>query len=611
MSTTNPFEAPQFQELLQLEQKRADILSRLEEDGLLTPELKAAYARGLDIIGNQIIQIVRQTDFQNELITYGETAAKNLEGLSPLEGVLPEVEIEPLWAEFTQRLTTVRDFLQRHSEHLSDRGKVFLEQSLGEVAIVGGLEPIIPETPTAPGIEEIPVEPTTAEAPTPEQIKEAKVPLTVNVRHGIVKISKQGKSFKLSTTTAETYFDYSGERLTALKALASGGDWTVQDLKEAVGVPDMDSNHFANIRNWFLDITHGRNRLIESPKRGVYRFSPKYEPEIVEIATSTPERKAPDYVISRGDMYIAANQLSRFNAINRRLFGFEIGGDLIEQLKEFAPDYSAIRGDARAIWQAREDAFARIDRIFEDEDSLYKFLSVISERDPDYAFVDTLIGLDKDQRALLKRFMRSEPEWQKIDENTAHIWVIEKGTKDIVFHMQIDLTEPYETLEEEPAIVEETPRVVTEQVPVKGPDETAEEVVSYDYGEIEAPKRSRLSRENRQRLDAIRVATESVAGTYLEHYNPDRLYRREQLEPHFSRLSTRNVANAVENNVGPSGGKGNVHRNFSIHDVVNVLIYSDPELQNIYSSRLKKQVKYVISQTIQRKIEEQKAKREK
>ncbi len=604
-----------YTKLQVIECQRADLRSKIDDPDLL-PEVRAAYEAAINHLDKSLRSQAQQPTLQEDYATYGLEGTRGLEQIQPLEAILPEEQIAPLRENLRARVLTAKEFFDKYGAHTPEALE-FVQLTGAELATATTTEvKPVQETPetTQPALTPAPVE-------IQERREEAK-PLPIYVRHGIVKISKQGKSFKLSSKRAEQYYDYSHERLTALKTLAGGGIWTVQELKEKMGDPDMDNNHFAWIRGWLLDLTHGRNRLVESPKRGSYQFNPRYEPEIIEITTAAAEVQTPEWVSRGGDMCIVANQVSRFNPISRRLFGFEITGELVEQLKEYAPDHSAIRGDERAIWESRVEAF---DRIFEDEDNLYKFLSVIIEGSPAYDFVDKLISLNENQRDLLRRFMRSKPEVEPlIDEKTAWCWVIDQETKDVVISLQIDLMPSTEV----PAVDVEKPEVpptdaqeeITPEQVVEGqiaPSANAkvsetEAAISYDYGEIEEPKRARLSRKARQNLDAIRAAAESIAENFLEHYNPERLYRRDQLEPHLSRLSTRNVANAVENNVGPSVGRGNIHRDFNIHDVVNILIYSDPNLRNIYSSsRLRKQAKYVIAQAIQRKIEEQKAKREK
>lgn len=598
------------QRLQEIESQRLELQSKANDADLL-PEVRGAYEIALASLIKSQQAIATETPLQNSYASYGLEGAKGLEQLQPLEGILADDQIAPLRESLSSRIETAKDFFEKYGAH-SSQALEFVQFTGAQLAVSEAvlITPVVPgENP--PDIEaEIPAG--TAAEDSPERAEVLKTALAIKVRHGIVKIGKQGKSFKLSSTTASSYHDYSNERLAGLKALASGGDWTTRQLKEALGDAQMDGNHFSLVRNWLMSLTYGRECLVESPKRGTYRFSPKFEPEIIErTVQQKPEQQ--DFVINRGDMFIAARQLSKFNVFNRARFEFEISDELLEQLAEFAPDYSAIVGNEDAIWAAREEAFSRIDRVLNDDDAMYKFLSVISEDSPDFKFVDALINLDENQRHKLKRFMRSDLETETVDEKTLHAWAIERGTKDVVDHIQIDLRSndeaDYGGINGNGGSPEQQAEIVSEDVetPSREPKDIVADEVRVDtsvyYGEAEQPKRQRLSRSNRQRLDQIREAAEELALAFLERFSPDKAYSRPQIESAFSSFSTRTVANAIENNVGPSSGRGNVARAMGIHDVVNILIYSKPELQNIYSGKLKKQVQFVIKQTVEHAIE--------
>ncbi len=605
MSTTNFFETPPFLELSQLEQKRADILSRLDEDGLLTPELKDAYSRGLDVVGNHIVQIVSQAGFQDEIINYGQAAVRNLEGLETLEGILPEEELGPLRTDFTQRLAAVRNFLEHHSDYLSESTRAYLEQSLGEVAVVGGLGPIIPEATALPAEEEVP-----PAVPIETTGEKDRVQLELTARKGVLQIGKHGKIVPFSKNLQPGHRDYGQERLAVLRVLVENQERLLKsgELKEASGNPNMTNNEFAVVRSWLLSLTYRRQPLIEktgSTKGSSYGIAPQFNIDLVDAEASEAE-KEDKTLLDKGDVWVAVRQLETYRPMLANLGIPTIEGNLLDALKKYMPDYSILKNDTRAIRSVRQAALGRILEFLEDEERFLTYLERAKENDPDYKFVSYLFELEAEQREVLKAIMQAV-EVIREERPDGYIMVAVDAQDQPVAQTKLITDRPPTPFVE---LITKPSSVASDAAEPSATIESSDLTTGFDYGDIEQPKRARLSKANRQRLDTIRVTAERLADRYLGHYDPDRVYRRDHLEAHFRKLTTRTIANAVENNIGPSAGRGNIQRDLGIHDIVNILIYSDPKLRNIYCNQgLKKQVRYVILQAVQQRIEKQKEKK--
>lgn len=367
----------------------------------------------------------------------------------------------------------------------------------------------------------------------------------------------------------------------------------MKELKETAGDPDMDNNHFALIRNWVLDLSYGHEKLIAPVKRGAYQFSDKYNPEIIEKTVSKAER--PDWVIGREDIYVAVNHLVQFNPILREQFGFEIKKDLVESVSEFAPDYSNIAGNEKAIWSAREAAMERVDCVFDNDDGLYKFLSVISEDSAEYKFVDCLIGLDNEQRSVLKKFMRSRPEIDRISEKQLEFWVIENGTKDVVAHATINVGERQDQatqLQDGDEVLLQTLSVQPEPRPEaveREPEVLAEGskgAPSAPAVSIEVRNGKNFSESELAKLSLLETVAYGTAATLMEHLHPDDTYTRQHIQNFFPKFSANRVATAKDNKVIPKVK----HMKFTIEQVVRVVIYTDRHLQNIYRNKKYQQV---------------------
>ena len=464
--------------------------------------------------------------------------------------MLAEEQLESLRKTLSTRVTLARDFFEKYGAHTPE-AQEFAEKTGASLAVAETVE-VVPIEPTIePEPHAVPV----AVAETGESVKQN---VTIRVRGNAIQLGKAGKIIPLSGRSQERQHDYGPARVAALKLLIQNQDRVVsaQEIwKEIDSLAPRTTNARAAIRNWLSGLSYRRQPIIiTSGKRGYgakYWVSPAFSVDIKEEQlTKSEAQHAEKLPLELGDLYIAANQLEQFNPILKKHNCAEIDPKLVKSLRKYSPDNSHIRGDAQAIWDNREKAFSSVERFFDDEERFFDFLASADSKSPEYRFVEYLFGLDEEQRALVKRLMRARVEREVLSENQIRFWAINSRDKDdIIAFTDVITREPSqltEMVEEHTHLQEYTAQVTpAAATPAQPP-------VTYDYGEIEAPKRARLSRRNRQRLDSIRLAAEEIADRFLADFNPDESYKRDQLASQFRTLTTKTVATAMENNVGPS-----------------------------------------------------------
>lgn len=600
------------QKLQEIEQQRATLLEIAE--AAVLPEVRQAYEIAIHSLDEAMGEQAQSPILQTAYATYGREELDGLSQIAPLENILPEDQVIPLRNALERRVATASEFFEKYGMHTPD-AQDFVNRTGGALAVSETVE-VKPFSGADSKPEEV-VAVETAEKYRKDQdvekLTSAEKPVTelsLIFRDGLLQIGKQGKIVPLNfRQPKEGEKDYSQLRKKALIALVAnqGSELRTQELKEVMSEPDLNKDELAKIRRWLLSLTYRRQPLVQMKgiKRGAkYSIAPHFKLEVQEITT----RKSFEGIqFTKSDLYVAARHLEQFNPFLEEYDIPAIDCEMKEALREYAPDLSQFKGNTQAIWSHRQAAYSRAAKLLESEEEFFRFLDQTETTSAEYKFVDMLFGLEAEQRQLLGKFMNAKIESETLASGGTRLWAIDINDKNNIIAF-VDLTgnrplistaiaqeKPAEDIEEDTAEVVSSPQ----------PDKTRLSP-TYDYGEVEAPKRARLSRGNRQRLDTIRMATEEIVDRFLTSFNPEELYKRDQLATQFRTLTTRAVATAMENNVGPSSRRGHVPRKLNIHDVVNILLYSDPELRNIYgNSKLRKQVRYVIAQTVHQRLQEQ------
>ncbi|HEX5448228.1 MAG TPA: hypothetical protein VFW90_03470, partial [Candidatus Saccharimonadales bacterium] len=67
-----------------------------------SPEVEQAYVRARTLLTDRLLGQV--TELQDQVSVYGESATLGLDQIAPLEGLLPEEDIQALRADFQSRL---------------------------------------------------------------------------------------------------------------------------------------------------------------------------------------------------------------------------------------------------------------------------------------------------------------------------------------------------------------------------------------------------------------------------------------------------------------------------------------------------------------------------
>ncbi len=593
MSPGNPLERPELAELPELDAKVAELKQKLDSVPA-SSELGPLYSRGVDVVTQQIGQIV-SPEFQTELVTYGQEAATNLEGLEPLQGVLPDEEIVPLRDDYTQRLEQVRSFRESYGTYLDPEVATELEQSLGEVATVAQVEPIPATDPEGAEGE--------GAAPTPET---EPTELTLTVRGSVLKIGKDGRVVPFSRKTNESHRDYSLERRDALQRLVEESQIEDSDgwlrPKEMKADNDISSSHFLQVTNWLLGLTFRNKKLIEKEgTRGgsVYRFCPDFNVSLIFAKAPTKratKEQAKKGLLDKGDVYIALNQLENYRPILQNLEIPVWDEDLVDAIKPYAPDYSHIRNDTKAIRDVRAKSLGRIYDFMDDEERFLAYIDNSNAGDPDHKFVEYLLDLEAEQRDVLKSIM-SAVEVYREDRPDGYVMIALDANDNPVAKTRLITDRPATQFEELIQPEDDS----TELVDAAAEALLLERNAVPATEEPETPKRSKLSTAQRQKLDSLRVAARDAAKQFVAHYDPTKTYTAPQLRSNITKLTRAAIAAAGENNILP---ERRVHRNLGIRDVVAVVISTDPKLREVlHNPRTRRQAKFVIEETIRNQVE--------
>lgn len=583
----------QAQKLLELEQQTEEL--RLATETALLPEVRAAVEAAISHLGSAALTLAQTPSLQEGYSIYGTEGLEGLSQLERLESILPEEQLVPLRQSLTERVQTANEFFNKYGTH-SPEAKEFISKSGGATAVGQSVE-VVP----------IEITETVDELESEHTSETPKTELTLLFREDYLQIGKQGRVIPFQTRDPRIgERDYSQYRKSALKALIAnqGRELRTNELKDAMGEPDIKKDELARVRDWLLKITYRRQPLVVTRgiKRGMYySIAPNFALEIEDL---TKTKRFEGVKFTAGDMYIAARHLEQFNPFFEEYDMPIIDCELSKSLEAHAPDFSRHKGNDQAIWSSRQAAFGRATKMLDSDDDFFGFLDRTNTASAEFKFAQYLFDLEVEQRQVLSRFMHAKVETEPLPDGGIRLWAVDALDKNNIIasvkinkHGELERNEAVEDELTQPASAEQAATEEPAPTPPAMPTQT------YDYGEIEAPLRSRLSKENRMRLDLIRVATEDIASRFLVAFNPEQSYKRQQLETQFRTLTTRAVATALENNVGPSSRRGQVNRKLNIHDVVNILIYTDPELVNIYChTKLRKQVKFVISKTIEQTI---------
>ena len=99
----------------------------------------------------------------------------------------------------------------------------------------------------------------------------------------------------------------------------------------------------------------------------------------------------------------------------------------------------------------------------------------------------------------------------------------------------------------------------------------------------------------RAMVEDLEDFSHEIAVRFIENFDPSKGYARPHLQGVFPELTTRIVSNARENNIGPKGK--NRQPEFTMNDVVRILLYSNEKFQNLTAHK-KKRTQDMVSRVI-------------
>lgn len=198
MVSDNIFNSDMYKRLQEIEQRRTSLSEVIEKDELATPEIKSAYEIALSHLGESVITLAQDPDLQGGYALYGLEAVQGMEQLEPLKDILPAEQIQPIESDLRNRIEKARDFFTIYGTHIPEAQEFLSRVSVEELAVATAVD----ITPVPP-LDEALIITSPEHAIESSEADHERVPLTITVRHGIVKIGKQGKSYKLSSTTSK------------------------------------------------------------------------------------------------------------------------------------------------------------------------------------------------------------------------------------------------------------------------------------------------------------------------------------------------------------------------------------------------------------------------
>ncbi|MBI4033817.1 hypothetical protein HY379_02340 [Candidatus Saccharibacteria bacterium] len=579
----------------------------------LLPEVRAAYEVALRRLDEALIKQAQGPALQEGYATYGNEGVRSLEQIQPLEGILPTEQIIPLRETLTTRVTTAKDFFEKYGAHTPEASE-FVKRTGAALAVAEAtrITPVESDAVALVSVELVPDVswPDITQVPLAETGEGAKYNIVLRVRGNAIQVGKNGKIIPLSSRRHASQKDYSRERLDALKVLIrnQGSELTPYDIWDEIGQgKSFDRHTMTSVRTWFKKLTHKRRPLVLfNAKRGRgsrYVASPDFNLEIVEDSTT----KAPETsytLFELGDLYVAARQLEQFNPILRNSDCAEIEPRLVRSLEGYQPDYSHIKGDTQAIWESREQAFSRVEKLFDDDERFFSFLATADEKSPEYQFVEYLFGLDDDQKALVKRLMKARIERDVLSADRIRFWAVNaRDRNEIIAYTEVIIREPSPLTE----IFEElspTPDGSESEEPLRAEPVSQEKVaVSGTATAAVAVKHERLTPTEREKLNHMRLETEEIAATYLTSAlggDPYKKHKRTEIQGVFAGFTTKVVREALEAGIISREQR---RPTFDIKSTIQILLFNGIKTQNTYRTRkYRRLIETIIEQTISKTI---------
>lgn len=613
--------------LHEVEQRLAVIDGRIQEGDFITVEVEEGYLTAKETLSSQAEAMATSETIQKFYSELGFQALRGIEELAPLEGILPEDKILPMKQEFLSRLERAKQFFDRYAASSED-AKLFISRVAAAGEAVRQSTTVVLSVEADGSVTDEPFRvpsPTEADAPTSvestdesvqqneEVIDEQegtvleelqKITVGLRVRDGQLLIGKQGRIVPFSKRHYERQADYSEARLAALKLLVArqSEELSPNELWQAMyGDSPFEAQAMGNIRSWLLGLSYKRRPLvIFNKKRGPsarYRISPEFNLSLVEETVIAPAEELQP-LVDKGDLYIAAAHLAKFNPILEKNGISPVDKQIEDALSKFAPNYSHIRGDAQAIRDSRQAAIERILEFMSDQDRFFQYLESARDNSADLRFVQQLFDMEEEQKIMVSRLMRANLIYEPIPGNDFRLEALDEKNRLIDYFDSREKRNGDVTADVQ---VQDTGDSKAAARNLKSKVETVEESADKKSQQAERTegdaerKKRQLSDGEKEKLNELRLVAEGIAAVYMEHYDPEKSYSRPQLQATFSTLTTRMVSNASENARGPRG----VHKKFSVRDVIGILLYSNPDFQNLCTNKkFKKLVDQIIVQAI-------------
>lgn len=597
MNLPRPENLGVLNELDEIERRQAELKALLESGGLATKEVSQAYQLAIDQLGQTAIVLASGPEIQSAYVSFGAEAQTGLAQLEAVKGVLPEEELEQIQTPLAARLLAAREFFDKYGARTPESEKFLQKLTPQELAIISTLE--LEEVISDPAIEVVAAAPAQPEpAPAPGETREVpQIEVEVVLGESVIALGKQRKVVPLSRRHYAAQADYSDQRRSGLKALIdhqAQGEMRVNDLWKFVGGDTpIDKNTMTSLRAWFLSLSYRRSPLIYfNGKRGpaaAYRVASEFKLVIVD---APKQSEIIEFPVEAGDMFITARHLEQFDFVLRQNNCPELESKLVKELERYRPDHSHIKGDVDAIRQSRKEAITRVEAIISSQEWMLNFIETTDPEDPQFKFIEYISGLEEEQLKLISRLMTARVERVPVNGGRFRIEAVDEDDYTIAWSDPFDKTASplSQVAEEEPenlgerALIEDLEETIDETEEAEAATPEGDSEVEVDNGKASGKKE--FNETELAKLKLLETVAYGAALSFAEHFEPEGEYLRQQVQVFLPRFDTKRVATAKDNHVITK----EKHRKFGITDVVKVVVYTDRDLQNVFTNRKYKKI---------------------